>query len=348
MSAFAQWNASTRSHKVGLLAALMLGMILWSPSLHAQGKVVILTFGGTWLDYMKKDIIAPFEKETGIQVEARVFQNTMEGLAQLKAQKNNLDVDVWVTSPIPALLAAKEGLSEPLSASELPNAKYLPPSLVTPEYVGWYKFFFGIVYNKASVPEGIHTWKDLWSPALKGKLGIPTAAYGQGKFVVLLNWLAGGTEQNADPGFNLAKTLTPSVGAFFHSDTEESKFLESGEVAVASFMMVGDYLPLAESGKYAFVAPEPYVPTTVDCFALLKGKNRENGLKFIDYALSKKAQEAFAADGAVLPINSQAAAPASLAKYAPSDSLYKYVDEGAASDHLQGWIERWNKEVQVQ
>jgi putative spermidine/putrescine transport system substrate-binding protein len=326
----------------------MLGIFLWSPSLHAQGKVVVFTFGGTWLDYLRKDVIAPFEKQTAIQVEARVFQNTMEGLATLKAQKDNLDVDVWVTSPIPAILAAKEGLSEPLSASELPNAQYLPANLVRPEYVGWYKFFFGAVYNKAAVPGGIHNWKDLWSPALKGKIGIPTAAYGQGKFVILLNWLAGGTEQNADPGFALAKTLTPSAAAFFHSDTEESKYLESGEVAVASFMMVGDYLPLEESGKYAFVAPEPYVPTTVDCFALMKGKNRDNGLKFINYALSKEAQEAFAADGAVLPINSQASAPASLAKYAPPDSQYKYVDEGAASEHLQSWIERWNKEVQAQ
>ena len=334
--------------KAGLMIALLLSVSLWSPALHAQGKVVVFTFGGTWLDYMKKDIIEPFQKETGIQVEARVFQNTMEGLAQLKAQKSNLDVDVWATSPIPALLAAKEGLSDPLSAADLPNAQYLPADLIKPEYVGWYKFFFGVVYNKAAVPAGIHTWKDLWSPALKGKIGIPTAAYGQGKFVVLLNWLAGGTEANADPGFALAKTLTPSVAAFFHSDTEESKFLESGEIAVASFMMVGDYLPLAESGKYEFVAPDPYVPTTVDCFALLKGKNHENALKFINYALGKAAQEAFAADGAVLPINSQAAAPASLAKYAPPDSHYRYVDEGAASDHLQSWIERWNKEVQVQ
>jgi len=121
--------------KAGLLAALLAGVVLYPPSLHAQGKVVVFTFGGTWLDYMKKDIIEPFQKETGIQVEARVFQNTMEGLAQLKAQKNNLDVDVWATSPIPALLAAKEGLSEPLSAADLPNSKYLPASLLKPEYV---------------------------------------------------------------------------------------------------------------------------------------------------------------------------------------------------------------------
>src|SRR5579872_68742 len=79
--------------KIGLMIALLLGASLWSPGVHAQGKVVVFTFGGTWLDYMKKDIIEPFQKETGIQVEARVFQNTMEGLSQLKAQKSNLDVD---------------------------------------------------------------------------------------------------------------------------------------------------------------------------------------------------------------------------------------------------------------
>jgi putative spermidine/putrescine transport system substrate-binding protein len=312
----------------------------------AQEKLVLMTWGGTWLDYMKKDVIEPFEKETGIKVEVLTHQNTMDGLAKLKAQKANLDVDVWATSPVPALLAAKEGLTQPIDKTKLANAQYLPDALVTPEWIAWYRFFFGIAYNDKTVPGGIKEWKDLWDPALAGKLAVPTGDYAQGKFVVLLSWLGGGDEKNVEPAFDLAKKLKPNAATFFKTDTDQDKFLQSGEVGVASFMMVGNFLPMATTANLKFVAPKPYVPATVDVFTLLKGHNTANGLKFIDYALSKQAQTAFAADAAVLPANREATPPAALAKYAPPESEYRYVDEKSVLNGLQSWVQRWSHEIQ--
>src|SRR5262249_34694944 len=90
-----------------LLLAVAVGFLsiaISDKGAQAEEKLVLMTWGGTWLDYMKKDVIEPFEKETGIKIEVLTHQNTMDGLAKLKAQKANLDIDVWATSPVPALL----------------------------------------------------------------------------------------------------------------------------------------------------------------------------------------------------------------------------------------------------
>lgn len=333
-----------------LLAAVAIaaiGIVSFNTGAQAVEKVVVMTWGGTWLDYMKKHVIEPFEKETGIEVEVLTHQNTMDGLAKLKAQKADLDVDVWATSPVPALLAAEEGISQPIQKDMLANAQYLPDALVTPEWIAWYRFFFGVAYNAEAVPDGITEWQDLWDPALAGKLAVPSADNAQGKFVVLLSWLGGGDETRVDPAFEMAEKLKPNIATFFKSDTDQDKYLQSGEVDVASFMMVGNFLPMAASGEFKFVAPKPYVPATVDVFTLLKGKNTENGLKFIDFALGKQAQTAFAAEAAVLPANREATVPADLAKYAPPESQYRYVDEKVVMGGLQSWVERWNREIQT-
>jgi putative spermidine/putrescine transport system substrate-binding protein len=254
---------------------------------------------------------------------------------------------VWATSPVPALLASQEGLTQPIPADKLANAAKLPPDLVTPEWIAWYRFFFGIAYDSSKVTKGITEWKDLWDPSLAGRVGVPSGDYAQGKFIVLLSWLGGGDETDVEPAFKLAQTLKPNAAAYFKTDSDEEKLLQSGEVNVASFMMVGNFLSLAEDPKMKFVAPKPYVPATVDVFTLLKGKNTPNAIKFLDYALSKQAQEAFAADAAVLPANKDAAAPASLAKYAPPEDQYRYVKEKAILNSLQGWADRWNREIQT-
>ena len=340
-------RVKTRLGWLAAAAIMVVGTLSLTTGAHAEEKVVVMTWGGTWLDYMKADIIEPFEKETGIKVEVLTQQNTMDGLAKLKAQKANLDIDVWATSPVPALLAAQEGVSQPISKDALANAKHLPDELVTPEWVAWYRFFFGVAYNAKAVPQGIEKWQDLWEPSFAGKLTVPSADNAQGKFVVLLSWLGGGSESNIDPAFEMATKLKPNIATFFKTDSDQDKFLQAGEVDVASFMMIGNYLPLAETGEFKFVAPKPYVPATVDVFTLLKGKNTENGLKFIDYALSKQAQEGFAAKAAVLPANKEATAPEALAKYAPPESEYRYVDEKVVLGGLQSWVERWNREIQT-
>lgn len=334
---------------LAVLAAAALGLTVFGGTTEAEEKIVLMTWGGSWLDLTREHIIEPFEKETGIKVEVRVHDNTLDGLAKLRAIRDNMDVDVWATSPVPALLAQEEGLSLPIPRDKLTNAQYLPDALVTSEWVAWYQFFFGVVYDESKVPFKITEWKQLWDPQLKGQLAVPHASNAEGKFIALLTWLGGGDEANADPGFSLAKELRPNVGAYYEVYTQRNKYFEAGEVSVMSFVMVGEYLSLAEGHpNFKFVAPDPFVAADVDCFALIKGKNQEGAIKFINYAIGKAAQEGFAEPAVVVPVNRLAAIPAALKEYAPDESKYRYPNTPLVKEKLPGWVERWNQEVQVQ
>jgi ABC-type thiamine transport system substrate-binding protein len=89
------------------------------------------------------------------------------------------------------------------------------------------------------------------------------------------------------------------------------------------------------------------VPADFDCFAIVNGKNQVNAYKFVNFALSKAAQESFASQALVLPASSDAAVPTALAPYAPTDLVYRYPDSAVVQDKLQDWVDRWNQEVQA-
>jgi putative spermidine/putrescine transport system substrate-binding protein len=328
--------------------AVLASTAVFSTSASAEEKLVFMNWGGTWMDYAKRTIIEPFEKETGIKVEVRTHQNTMDGLAKLKANKDNLDVDIWATSPIPALIGVDEGVVAKLDPSKIPNAAKLPKDLVTPACVAWYTFFFGSVYNDKTSPVKIQKWDDLFDPKLKGQIAVPNASNAEGKFLFLLNKLEGGPDDDASKGLDKAKQLKPNAGIFYNSYTERDKALAAGEVSVGAMSMIGEYLDLAKDNpQFKFVAPEPFVPADFDCLAVTTGKNQEAAYKFIDFALSKAAQEGFANAALVVPSNPDAQIPAKLKDYAPNNSKLRYPNSAVMKEHLQAWTDKWNQEVQT-
>lgn len=331
------------------LAVAATAFVACMPGAQAQEKkVVVHAWAGVWGDAMRAAWFAPFEKETGIKVELRPQGSMMESLAKLRAQKDNMDIDVWLTGMTPTILADEAGLLASLPRDKMQNAKYLPPALIGDKYAAAWTIFYGIVYNKQKVPFEIKSWNDLLDPRLKNKISIPHATGYGGKFMLLLAWLGGGGEANIEPAFALGKRLMPNVAVISRSDPEAIKFLTSGETDVATMMPYGNFIEVQKSGsQYAFVSPDPFVPTNFNNFALLKGPNLENGIKLIDFALGKEPQADLAARMGVIPANSEAPTPASLAAFAPPREKLKFPDEAAVTTNLNAWAERWNKEVQT-
>lgn len=316
----------------------------------AQEQLVIQSWGGTNLDILKKIVIDPFEKKTNIKVEVRIQQNTFDGLTKLQAQRNAPAVDLWNTSAVPAMIAHKDGLGIPLDKSKIANMQYVADALFRPECLAWEQYIFGLMYNKDTVPFEIKKWEDLWDPRLKGKIAVPNPANAEGKFLVLLTWLAGGGEASPDGGFALAMKLRPNVATYYKSFNERNRALETGEASVGAFGLPSEYIGLAKGNpQFRFVAPEPYVPTDANCFSLVKGsKNVEAAYKFIDFALSKDIQEAFTAERLSLPVNRTAAITDAVKPYVPDSSKFRYPDAAIVKDALPKWIERWDQQVQAQ
>lgn len=341
-------SVPSRAAGVFFSALLATTVLAGSAPASAEQKLVFMNWGGTWMDYAKTAFIEPFEKETGVTVELRTHQNTMDGLAKLKANKDDLNVDIWATSPIPALIGMDEGVVAPFDASKVPNAAKLDKALVTPACIAWYTFFFGAVYNDQTSPVKICQWSDLFDPKLKGQIAVPNAANAEGKFLFLLNKLKGGPDDDVSAGFAYADELKPNVAIFYNSYTDRDKALAAGEASVGAMSMVGEYLDLSKDNpQFKFIAPEPFVPADFDCLAVMPGKNQDLAYKFINFALSKAAQESFANQALVMPSNPEAAVPAALATYAPDPSKYRFPNSAVVKVHQQEWIDRWNQEVQA-
>lgn len=318
-----------------------------APGALAAGKVVVQSWGGIWGKHMKEAWFEPFEKKTGISVELRTQGSMMAALAKLKAQKDSMGIDVWVTGMAPTILADQAGLIDAIPRDKLSNAKHLAPGLIGDKFVATWVIFYGLIYDKTRVPFQITKWTDLADPRLKGKISVPHGTGYGGKFIVLLSWLNGGSEKNIDPAFAMLEKIKPNIAIVSKSDPEAIKFLTSGETAVATMMPLGNFFKAREAGdKYVFVAPEPYVPANFNNFALMKGPNTENAIKFIDFAISKEAQENFAARVGIVPVNSQSAVPEKLKAFTPDRSKFRFPDDAEITKHLPKWADRWNKAIQ--
>jgi putative spermidine/putrescine transport system substrate-binding protein len=312
----------------------------------AEEKIVFMTWGGVYLDNAKKAIIEPFEKATGIKVEVRPHANIMEGLAKAEAMKDDLDIDVWGTSPLPAQLALEKRLAYPMDRTKIPNAKDVSDEVITPACIGWDIYFFGLSYNSAKVPFKITKWEQLFDPALKGQIAVPNPG-NTPKFLVLMSWLGGGDETHEAPAFENVRRLKPNIAVFYNSFVERDKALASGEATVGAFSLFGEYQDLAKNApEFKFVAPEPYLPADMSCFVLMRGKNASGALKFVDFALSKTAQRAYTELAMTVPSNREVSPPKELAAAIPPTTKYRFPDNAAIRSRIQAWTERWKEEIQ--
>ena len=331
-----------------LIAAGVLASWLVVGVVRAEEKVVFIFWGGKHGQVMKEVWAEPFEKETGIKVEIRYQESNAAEFAKLRAQKNNLQADLWGTAIPLTFVAEREGLLAPIPRNQLTNAKELPPNLVGDHYVTMWIDFFGIAYNKDKVPFKIEKWSDILDPRLKNKISVPPPSFFTGKFLALLSWINGGDENNIEPAFLFAQKLKPNIASFQVSSPDTIKLMTSGETDVALLIPPANYLAMREAGsQFIFVAPEPFVPAGNTVVTLLKGPNTANAVKLINFLMGRKAQEEFAKRLGVLPANINAAAPENLAKLSPGMAKMRFADERALQQNLPSWTARWNREIQT-
>ena len=100
--------------------------VLGSPHAQAQEEEKVLNIYN-WSDYIGEDVIARFEKETGIKVRYDLFDNNEIVHAKLVAGKTGYDI--VVPSSNWAKLQIDGGLLQKLDKSKLPNLRNLDPAI---------------------------------------------------------------------------------------------------------------------------------------------------------------------------------------------------------------------------
>jgi iron(III) transport system substrate-binding protein len=333
-----------RYFKVIVLASFTLALVFGSQStVKAAGDVLHMY---TALDPNEAKVyLDAFIKDTKINVEW-VRLSAGELLTRLKAESKNPQVSVWFGGPSSEFIAGKkEGLLVPYNSPA--GAPFLKGNLKDAQDY-WSGFYFGAIgfgnntnwFEKNKVPFPT-SWQDLLRPEFKANISI-AYPYTSGTAFTTLATLV--QIMGEDKAFDYWKKLDANM---HHYNTSGSACITQaglGEIAIG-IAFSHDILAKGTSAGYPIKGSFPSEGTGYEIggLGLVKGgPEPELGKKFIDWCLSKRAQDLMKVWFRI-PLNPQAEIAAGATK-ASEVKLINYDDEWAGNNNKR-LIEKWRQMI---
>ncbi|HET7849445.1 MAG TPA: ABC transporter substrate-binding protein [Pseudolabrys sp.] len=249
---------------------------------HAQDKLIVSIWGGSWRDLVAETVAKKFTKETGVQVEF-ITGGTIDRLNKAKLAKDNPESDITFTTSHVGWLYANSGLFEKLDMAKIPNAKNLAEQArISPYHLGSWAYVYTIGY-RPDLLKGVTftSWNDLWKPELKGKLAAPD--FDPSHIIVVSAILSGGDAAHWQKGEAKLKKLKPNFKAFYTNDANSQQLLASGETPVQVVLSMNAHYMIGQGVPIKLVIPKEGGVLGIDTVAIMKGsKKAELAYKFIN------------------------------------------------------------------
>ncbi|MDE2489400.1 MAG: spermidine/putrescine ABC transporter substrate-binding protein [Elusimicrobia bacterium] len=246
-----------------------------------------------WSDYIGKDVLPNFTKETGIKVNYDLFADEEAMFAKIRAGARGYDLIVIGDYLIPRFRLLR--LIDPIPPGVLKNrgniaprfrrASYDPDEAVVPYLWGT----TGIGYNRKTVKKKPTSWWDLWDPRYKGRLSMLDNVRDCVSLALQLLGIPETTDDPADlqKAHDLLVKQKPLVAMYSSSSYLDS--LVAGEIELA-MTWSGDLFQAArDNPSLDYVIPKEGTYMWVDCLALVHGsRHRADTLRLIDYLLEPR------------------------------------------------------------
>lgn len=279
------------------LVLFCVAVLMFSAPAFAGGKILVYS---PWKDEILQKFGEMFEKETGIKMES-INISTGEIYARLKVEKARPQADIWHSVRAELLDKAKE--EELLAAYKPANAKYVLPQYAYPNeptFTGTTMYPLVIGYNVNTLRkmglEPPKSYEDLLNSKWRDKIVMPhPAASGTGyAFLVTVVQLyreKGETGIQSKKGWEYLVKLNNNMSQYTRSGSAPAKLVATGEFPICItfydrvFQLAGEGYPIA------FTIPSPTF-AEASCSAIVaNASNMDGAKKFIEFILSKKAQE---------------------------------------------------------
>ncbi len=242
------------------------------------------------------DLIAKFEKETGIKVNYFTYESNEAMYAKLKSGGASYDIVIPSDYMIARLI--KEDMLDTIDTSKLSNYDNLDErfkkTYFDPE--GKYSVAYtwgtvGIIYNKKYVKKDVNSWEILWDKDYQDKI----LMFSNSRDAMAIGQLLTGVDPNTTDEKQLEKAAEklkkqrPYVQDYVMDQIFDKMI---NEVAWIAPYYAGDYLTMAdENENLEFCLPDEGFNLFVDSMCILKGsKNRDAAHKFIDFILRQDVQ----------------------------------------------------------
>lgn len=225
------------SRRSFIAAGAALGASQFAPLARAQGKTLVAaTFPGTWND-AHREILAPaFRKRSGASVTQSIIlaQDQLSRLIAAKGGRAPFDVAIFDAPQV--LDAVKQQLIVEYPVAKSPHFKQLLPQYQDKWGPVISLQVIGIGYNPDKIKTPPRSWKELYDPKYKGRVGLTALNSQLGiAFFAELNRLNGGDESNFEPAFKALKELLPNVGAIGANLGAYATLWQQGQVDIAPY-----------------------------------------------------------------------------------------------------------------
>ncbi|MCA8966276.1 MAG: ABC transporter substrate-binding protein [Planctomycetes bacterium] len=275
----------------GVAAAV--GPFVHTPARAANGKVVLISWGGNYRKAWEEAFLAPFTKDTGIEV---VVADTPD-LAKVKAQvtSGNIEWDVFDCPGSMALSGAKEGFWERLDTGIVDAADVMVP--YGEDYMPYYTYAGGIAWDPKRFAAGKHptTFPELWdAAAFPGWRGFRTRI----SETLDIALLADGVDPkqlyplDVERGFAALEKIRPHVKTWIEQTPQTVALVQSGEVDF-SYSYSGRVRAAQRDGT-SIEFSWAQTLNALNYLTVLKGApNRDAAMKLVAYTLDPQRAAAF-------------------------------------------------------
>ena len=286
-----------------------------------------------------------FTERTGIPA-TFLRASTGELVNRVISEKNEPQADILLGGATNYHLLAKEaGAFEPYIS---PLSKNVPSVAKSDDgsYTGFCVLALGIGVNQKRLAQkfpGValpKTWEDLLNPAFKGEIVLTNPAASSTAYLFLQNQLQ---RLGQEKGWDYLKTLSKLVGQFPDSGSAPAKLVGTGEYALCVSYLHALQKYRADGFDVVAIAP-PKTVGDVDCIAITKNTpHLEAAKKFVDFMLSKEAQELMSSIDFTAPVNPEAVGKEGSIR-ADSLDLIEY-DSALAASQKNDVLEKWSKDA---
>lgn len=232
--------------KLGGAAAAVLAM----PNIvRAQsGPLKVGTYGGYFQSSFEKHVFPDFTKATGIAIES-IGEPTGEAwLVQIEqaARAGVAPADVSMMAQVPLLKGMTTDLWMPLDLAKMPNT-----ANVKPEYINKYSdgriagigavtWYITLVTNTNVFAEAPTSWKALWDPANKDRVGLLALVSNSFLLEITAKTYFGGTDfLSSDESIlkvmDKIAELKPNVKLWYRDEAQFEQALKSGEIPMGQY-----------------------------------------------------------------------------------------------------------------
>ena len=338
--------------KISRIALAISGLVLCG-AVFAAAESRLVVYCSAQNTMCEQEVLA-FEQKYKIKTNS-IRGSTGSIFARIEAEKANPQGDVWYGGTLdPHSQAGEMGL---LEAYKSPNLQYIPDALKDPAKVkGNYSsaIYLGILgfgvnterLQKLNLPVP-KCWKDLTDPKYKNEIQAADPQSSGTPYTQIATFVQLWGEEEA---FKFLKELNKNVSQYTKSGNTATRNTARGEAAIGIGFLHEHSIEKEKGAPVELIVPCEGTGYEIGGVSIIKGaRNPENAKLFVDWALSKEAQELSWKKGESHQIltNSEAEmSPYSLDF--KSINLINYdFDKYGASDLRKRLIKRWVDEVKL-